>query len=600
MAIAYYDYIPNLSSNVFDLLDSDSGHASKIKSIITEINSAFTGFDVIFVADSEHLKIQQKRADFSEKWNKFYSHKRPCIIVSPNDTNKTDDIKRTLFDNSNIWIRHIDFRGDRDIIKEHITKSIEYFSKCRSIELYDQESAEEYIDFHLRIQKDNFLSKGHKDFVFPYLYASEDIDLNKNIALNSELQGKVYFRILLIDDKLGNPSNTNVAGTCVCTGLNYNDTNGVIQPNDNFQCDSSSKECKLRIIKELIGLKYTNDQNDNVFWKHDNIQSFSLPKGTNINTDCKFDEEFSKYNAIQIFAVEDIKTATRFLSSENVKFDLILLDYLLGRNGENAREYGTELLEFINNLGTISNPGTEQKKEEQKKIRDKMLQSTGLENRFWIFPITAFESSFFTHLQSDGISLLTKKWYIYPPTNPIVTPNRFLRNLNEFVGLMVERSVYDENKLVEFFLRTCREFLSSSQWKTLSENDKKTKKVIQAYIPFIGSEYRRFIQLYGARLNVYRDKDFSLFAKSIWQEFYSKTNIGDPSASQLITLNYFMQKFFYASTYLTDDRQGKEKLHATWADLSGFLNSYFKRLITTTDRQVFDDFSSVIEKITFG
>ncbi|MDR2406555.1 MAG: hypothetical protein LBE13_00355, partial [Bacteroidales bacterium] len=235
---------------------------------------------------------------------------------------------------------------------------------------------------------------------------------------------------------------------------------------------------------------------------------------------------------------------------------------------------------------------TDQDKNQEKELREKIRSNAGLENRFWIFPITAFASSFLTHLQCEGISLLTNKWYIYPPTNPIVTPVRFLRNLNEFIGMMVERSVYSIDNIKKFFIQTCE------GWQT-NENSKDKNHIDEnKYVAFMGAEYRRFIQLYGSRLNIYRDKDVSLFAKSIWEQFYANAqgieNVKQgPDTSKLITLNFYMRRFFYASTYLTDDRLGKQKLRATWHDLKGHLENYYKK----EEDSVFNNFDKIISKI---
>jgi hypothetical protein len=150
--------------------------------------------------------------------------------------------------------------------------------------------------------------------------------------------------------------------------------------------------------------------------------------------------------------------------------------------------------------------------------------------------------------------------------------------------MMVRTSTYTSGRLIRFFEITCEYY--------------KDKDHID--VAFMGAEYRRFIQLYGSRLNIYRDKEVSLFAKSIWEQFYAKAqdieNVKRNSdMSKLITLNFLMRKFFYASTYLTDDRLGKQKLRATWHELKGHLKNHYEKDIK--DAATFNNFDEIIGKI---
>ena len=541
-----------------------TGNAIKIKSSITKCQVVCDfDIDVIFVTDSKDLK----NPSFSEKWNKFCSNKtqvrrNPCIIAS---ANTRDDIKRTLFDNTNIWIRHVKWDESEELIKEEIEKIYDYFKLCYELKLYEQDSAEEYIDYHLRIQKENHLSGDHKDYVYPYLYASEDIDLNENIELNPGLKSKVYFRILLIEDKLGNANlAAGTEGRCSCKHIEF-ENNELKRSACSYYCnDDDSDKCKLKIIKDLLELKRNTSQHDKIYWKHENIQSFYFSIEIDENIDYKFNEMFLDSNSIQIFGVKDVKTAKAFLKSKDIKFDLILLDYLLGEKVDNNvinREFGTELLSF---LGTES------------PLKNKILSNASLGNRLWLFPITAFAPTFLNYMQSERISLLTNNWYIYYPTNPIVTPNQFLRNLNEFIGMMVDRSVYTPEDLLGFFNRS----------------SEKVPDKFEKYVSFMGAEYQRFIQLYGSRSTITRDKDVSLFAKSVYDEFYTQEK-----NSKAITLNNHLRKFYYASTFLVKEREGWEQLRKTWDILSKYIFKYFNEdIIKEFDKRLSTLIQELINK----
>jgi len=497
----------------------------------------------------------------------------PIILLLYDDDNRELLMNQQyqIFNNSNIWFRCINVANNDYFSK--IDNAINDFNIYNNLGLYKQESAIEYITYHLQIQKHNHLKGDHKR-VIPNLYAldilSESDKNNLTKKRNSEVK-EIGLRILLVDDKIN-------CEEFECTACRYNKSEG-----NTFEYD-----CKLRIIRDLLVNERIID-NFSPIWNTKNVKLFHVINSTQISKLIKEDKAENKnIISLQIVGVKNIEKAKELLAESSIKFDILLLDYFFRFENEqdvhskdHKDHYGTELLKFIYERHT------EKKKKE---IKDKMLKNTGLENRFWIFPITAFESSFLTHLQCNGISLIDKDWYIYPPTNPIISPIRFLRNLNEFVGLMVNSSVYTTKTIIHFFIRTCEEL--KFKWEENKKNEK-NEKAVNTYVPFMGSEYRRFIQLYGSRLNIYRDKDTSLFAKSIWNQFYASQ--GDViDKTELITLNFLMQKFFYASIYLTDDRMGKKKLWSSWYELDIYIRKNFLHIIEKENVDIYNTFRITI------
>ena len=492
----------------------------------------------INVIYADNICTRPNRDDFSEAlWQKFfpndYSPKSPIIIVTHKEFENGN--RQTLFDNSNIWIRIV-YQGEDGDITEQMKKAIDYFTECYEIGLYKQDSAEEYINHHLRIQKENYLSGSHNQ-IQPDLYSSEILSENGKEYPVSDIS----IRMLLIDDKIKCEE-----FDCSC------EYDPMAQPqNENI------KNCKLRIIRDLL----RNNNSSNTFmndctplWNTAEVKSYHVTnQKIQVNQITNTSIRATEY-PVQIVGVKDIESAKQLMANASIKFDLVLLDYCFHKEVEDNYDYGTELLKFI-------------EKQLEEDLCIKVRSNAGLENRFWIFPITAFTSSFLTQMQCDGISLLTNKWYIYPPTNPIVTPVRFRYNLNEFIGMMVDKSVFTAEVLLGFFKKSIKEI--SSIVEELN---------FEAYTLSMGAEYQRFIQLYGSRSTIARDKKVSLFSKSVYDQFYTQKE-----NSKIITLNNHLRKFYYASAFLVEEREGWEQLRKSWDILSCYLTKHFNQEITQKD-----------------
>ena len=457
----------------------------------------------------------------------------PFIIITHEDN--INIIKGSILDNSNIWIRTL-FVDNSTNLSKKLQEVTTDFKTFRDLKLYSQEAAQEYIDYNLRIQKENCLRGSHKA-IAPNRYSSE---VKKKDEKERSVKD-IGIRLLLIDDKI----------PCIEKG---NKELKNCEPEQTGDCNY----CKLRIVKDLLSkggdlLKFKPIGDTK------NIKAYTIGdiKDTNGQSDKKQNEENIKKitkdhnnDITQIIGVNSIDFAKIIMANKSLKFDLILLDYYfhIGTN----EFYGNKLLEFIE-------PATTEESESEKQLRKDVRSNAGLENRFWIFPITAFAPSFLTHLQCDGISLLTNKWYIYSPTNPIVTPVHFLRNLNEFIGMMVDKSVFTKDVLLSFFEKSY-----------IKEDDIS----FEDYILFMGAEYQRFIQLFGSRSTIARDKKVSLFSKSVNDQFYTQKK-----NSKIITLNNHLRKFYYASAFLVEERESWEQLRKTWDILSCYLTKHFSQEI---------------------
>ncbi len=101
-------------------------------------------------------------------------------------------------------------------------------------------------------------------------------------------------------------------------------------------------------------------------------------------------------------------------------FDVIFLDYLLGKGGilrANGREYGHEfLLEIATN---------------------QQLPHRGPLGRYWIFPISSFPFAFTDKLRQLGMEGVSDRWYISEGGDPIATPEMFCFNFLRMALLQI-------------------------------------------------------------------------------------------------------------------------------------------------------------------
>ncbi len=101
-------------------------------------------------------------------------------------------------------------------------------------------------------------------------------------------------------------------------------------------------------------------------------------------------------------------------------FDVIFLDYLLGKGGilrANGREYGHE---FLLEIAT-----------------GQQLPHRGPLGRYWIFPISSFPFAFADKLRQLGMEGVSDRWYISEGGDPIATPEMFRFNFLRMALLQI-------------------------------------------------------------------------------------------------------------------------------------------------------------------
>lgn len=251
--------------------------------------------------------------------------------------------------------------------------------------LYKLSVAREYANLFSRIVNQSFLptiTGGHDENVSPYLFHSEqklktEIEEKKRESENENKKNIVKtilsykWRILLIDDH-------------ATRGL----TIGKKEESD---------LTKLKIVQEELS---------DLFGKEA------------ITTDCK-----NQKAKIYIDCASTIKEAQNKLKEK--KYEIILLDYLLGEKGA-GREYGYELLKGIWYKENEKNFEKDRKDELEKLYKEFVFDyKKGPDDRFYFMFISAFTTAVSERLLTQGWARNEDYWYIGEGACPINTPYLF-------------------------------------------------------------------------------------------------------------------------------------------------------------------------------
>lgn len=541
---------------------------------------------------------------------------------------------------SSIWIRIADVDDSFDLAKEE-------FNWFKSLLLYDFKSAMEFFDYNVRTQKDNYLeeSGGHGAYITPVIYSDEVEYRDSFIKENGNINFKflkanvdehckdfktenVALRILVVDDKIGKVSADSSQKEIVILNCHEEEIkDGKWRCKECVYPDNNNEPCKLQVIKKLLSGDFISKDKTNTIrekynrktywsdeirsycvnaltikelWKTENenaqngkeksILKLNEDKVKQINKDLelviKKDQDGKEIHYAQIIGVRDLESALAIMSC--CKFDIILLDYLLGKRGDtdDERYYSTELFEFlssdfgkpeIDDLDVIKmlrkNDKIDGDREGLPRVlleqfRDEVKLNRGPLDKYWIVPMTSYNPSFLSDLQRRNVRLIDHRWNISQGADPINTPWRFLYKLNEFVDLQLRSSVYWKKQLMTFVRYTCEDF------KTRFEKiPKKGVSCFEEFQQFMGAEYANYMKRYGARKLIERDaalegdnSNKSLFATYIARNFYN-----DPKFSIETELNRLMQSFYHRAATMFNDRHGLQRLRIAFEQMRMFI-----------------------------
>lgn len=589
--------------------------------------------------DIETHQFSKILGDCSFLTTEQIKEKRKAVKTNIDNTRKRIEQNINFLMNSSIWIRFCD-NGNWDAINnetqtQEIKDALDEFDWFKKLELYNFKPAKEYIEYQIRAQSDNYLAEigGHGVHITPMIYSNE-VEF-RDFFLDKEEKSKLWFkllgteescksgfktkdvdlRILLVDDKIGNcdkeESRRRIHETYDCNN-----------------CCSFS-DCKLRVIRSLLrGDFIKNEEKQDLFkqktyWAEKNVNSYVIddirfldvwmPEIKNGKLTLSLKDEGiiedldnlipKDYSGVQIFGVNNLETALTLISC--CKFDIILLDYLLGnRDKEDTnRTYSTELFEFlsydfsknydsaivsmlkngliayfeeneqgINNdiIKQYQNDKEETSKKILKEFQDIVRLNRGPLDKFWIVPMTSYNSSFISDLQSKHVKLIDHRWNISQGADPINTPWKFLYKINEFIDLQLRQSVFWEKQLLTFIQFTGEDF--KERFEIWNSNNG-VIPCFEVFQQFMGAEYANLMKRYGSRKLIERDAfakgvKQSLFAKYVSKSFY---NTLDNKYSIVTELNRLMQEFYHQAATMFDDRYGRQRLRESYERLRVFI-----------------------------
>ncbi len=478
--------------------------------------------------------------------------------LDPREISQKFPFTSSLF-NPNIWIRFYDWNELKTQANE-INNELSLYK-----ELYKNSSSREVFEHFIRSQLDNYLVSGdHSKHITPKLYSNE-LECRQdiiNITTKTHPEISKYhltgLRILLIDDKVDT----------TCTGeVNLIKTHcSECQKEDQKACYTCPKDISkvFRIAKLLEIPKSFGIKNEQFVWNTQTIKAYKYDNEHKDATikwckDKKNNEENGSYYT-QIVQVTNIPDAIRLLSNEKIKFDLILMDYLLDKINDdpNNRELATNFFKWLkqeppsieNEVLPAINPyfhdlryiyddlieddnsfrSDQIKKYVEdcpdcvnfiKKYITNPISNRGPLHKLWIFPISAYNQTLMDDLQNHSIRSIDYYWHIHKGADPVTTPYQFLKELNAFLYLQLEYAVFTLDDLFKFItihLDSLKSLLGEKQ-----EEEEKEKVIkFKDFQALMGAEYSVFVEFYFNRPVIYRDKDKSLFSNYIWKEFLSK------------------------------------------------------------------------------
>lgn len=303
---------------------------------------------------------------------------------------------------------------------EYAVKNIIRYSKDG---LYNLAISHEYADLHARLLQQSYLStsEGHGKAVAPFLFHQEQemrkgIDkyiqpkwsnennedeeqseedhrqttlqnlYDKKIPWTDTVISKYKWRILLLDDHALDPMN----------------------PYDANEKNTTSRPDKLRIISNTLRRVFLNINIGYVDYNH-------VGRDATIKDEQTRSEVGDRKYDIVFYCVSNITNAETALKEH--KFEIVLLDYLLGKKGSSGekREYSYSLLEKI--YGAPD------------KTKNSETYKFGPHKRMYFMFISSFATAVNERLLAAGLHRSEKYWHIADGACPTNTPYLFLYRL---------------------------------------------------------------------------------------------------------------------------------------------------------------------------
>ncbi len=431
------------------------------------------------------LSKDLKNKDFYRKLSdKFVDKYVPLVSIGLYDISNEEKIDTFLphnFLDSSIWNYYITVDSNKKT-SDKLVKVIEIIQHNYAENLYHTKIAREFIELNYRLLKNSYLEAngGHANAVVPFVFHSEYEmkkkarkildEINKIIKIQDKTDNKIklQWNVLLLDDYANNKLGT-VGKTKKNTKKDVFD-----HVTGNF-FENYNKKSELNYKLSFIGDK---DSDDNI----QTVESISAA----------------------LERIVEVKKEEKKEKDENkTQYDIILLDYLLGRPNPKKlkREYGHEFLEQLKDK--INKRDVEKE--------EKIIINKGPLGRFWIFPISSFNNAMLSKLREKGIEKINDDWYIMEGADMVNTPNLFIYNFYKLIQLQLKQAFATKKDIIVFILLN----------REIQEYD------FNKIRTFARKLYGQYMHKFGVREALKQDAvNGSAFAKSIL-EYINKNGLSD-------------------------------------------------------------------------
>lgn len=397
--------------------------------IIVHDESEFFGFTPVPKYDTQFIKkdclqlgqsyyLRKEDDESSKRWSRLPTlHLSVLNMLSNNIYSYLPTFPRyaSIMDNS-IWNYYYSLETAKDDTDHQVLRGILCRIAINSFnKLYRLSNSLEYANHNARLIRESYISDpmGHGLNVSPFLFHSEmgryskvkEEYIKKDNLLYHKDHSFIYrWRILLLDDHVLEPMNyvKSESGEKSEEGLEN-------KPRKDYVDIIPDK---LRIISNDIRLVFPNCKIGYVKSDDDDQQIYD--EKTNALVDKSDDIH------IVFYCMSSMDNVVNVLRGR--KFEIILLDYLLGERYDGTRQYSYELL---NKLADIY----------KEKKKDTIF---GPHGRMYFSFVSAFTTAVNERLLAEGLHKSEKFWYIADGACPTNTPYLFLYNLLHLMEKRIE------------------------------------------------------------------------------------------------------------------------------------------------------------------
>lgn len=316
---------------------------------------------------------------------------------------------RYQFFDSSIWYRMISLEGDD--FKGRFEKLLKELVQNNENKLYETISAIESLELQQRLLLNSYLVDevdGHARAVVPFRFHSETMMRIRAKEIEKEI-APYNWGCVLIDDFAYSPMKCRISQAAQSDKSLSSDIDG-------NKPQGKKAIGKLNLIDKIIhGESHSGKKLVSILNKKEEV---SIP-GKSIRTKLTNDSgESDESNQKTGEEIPNWKEEGKSLIQEYSYADILIIDYLLGKDESGELQYGADLITEIMDENTLK---------QAKPFK-----------KHWIFPIAVFNNAFASHLGEVGENNIQSKLMLAKGADPVTTPYRFRYQLFTFLKAQKE------------------------------------------------------------------------------------------------------------------------------------------------------------------